>query len=474
MKPNRIIGLLFILLTASTLLQAELLVIKHTKNGFAALEAQDEPNKIKIADILLAYQWPMVIGNSNLTEQEMDELLTADVPNAEETFIRKKVKEIDVRYDIVFFPTALYQLYTATTFQNNYLLTAIKDKSAKILLTHEAKQLSKKQPENSSQMLRLNFDTEKILSNNVFYPEIFFLVNDSLANVLLAFDSTLKHCTNATVFSDKIEARAQELAQFFFSAMKDSLCKCEKSDAQNPKLIDTEGVLFQGIALEYEARSINKALLWRGSDPIKLLIKKNCVPLPILGSTIKECILWRLDGTIKERALSLQDINKNIKNELTPYSISFGNSLFGGLVFDLGACAYAYLTERGGYAVSLDKKYHIKNLYAGPSQSLDLFHINTFAPIVELFAHGEFFHPRIKEAKPKVKPQEECFLSIERDPFLHAELFSRYLAENMRVITKNHESSAQRKAYEKKIKDAQKQAAECYKAGVKNEKPVAA
>lgn len=95
-------------------MQAELLVVKQGENGFLPLDASDEVNKAAIADVLLKYQWPMVIANTALTEQEQNELLTSGKPYAEEEFIRNKLKQIDERYDVVFIPTSLYELFAIT------------------------------------------------------------------------------------------------------------------------------------------------------------------------------------------------------------------------------------------------------------------------------------------------------------------------------------------------------------------------
>jgi len=99
----RFILLLTSIVATSSLLHAELLIVKHGKDHLVPLDASDEKNHAAIADVLLKYQWPMVITNTALTKKERDELLTPDKSYAEEKFIRNKLQEINPNYDIAFF-----------------------------------------------------------------------------------------------------------------------------------------------------------------------------------------------------------------------------------------------------------------------------------------------------------------------------------------------------------------------------------
>lgn len=111
---------------------AELLVIKKGKHGFVPLDESDEKNKSLIAHILLKYEWPMVIANSDLTKQEEDELLSPK-PYAEEKFIRRKLQAINPNYDVVFIPTSIYELFAVTSDQvpNSPLTNAYKESSSR-------------------------------------------------------------------------------------------------------------------------------------------------------------------------------------------------------------------------------------------------------------------------------------------------------------------------------------------------------
>ena len=53
------VSLLWVLLTSYQPIQAELLVVKQTETGFAALDDSDNANIATIEKILLKYQWPM-------------------------------------------------------------------------------------------------------------------------------------------------------------------------------------------------------------------------------------------------------------------------------------------------------------------------------------------------------------------------------------------------------------------------------
>ena len=89
--------------------------------------------------------------------------------------------------------------------------------------------------------------------------------------------------------------------------------------------------------------------------------------------------------------MSLKDAYKAKQNKL--YSIALGNSLFGGFIFDNGACAYYYLiSNQNGYGLLLNKAEYLDN------KIYRLFFIPSLAPIATLFTKGEYFHPRTTSA----------------------------------------------------------------------------
>jgi len=475
----KLVLLIISLYASNSLVHAELLVIKKGEQGFVPLDASDEVNKAAIADVFLKYEWPMVIANTALTKEEQDELLTSGVPYAEENFIRNKLKEIDASYDVVFIPTALYELF---------VIRFSKKMGNPRIDIDISGQLSGWQNtlENIYKVYR-----DK---NSLFYPDWFLRINNALVRNLFNFDKTLNNYKDADMILDAIKNKASYFATFLID--EPDLFKNVKKkevDKHNTDIIDPQSVLAKVIMLEYQARQVNKGLLLRGTYRISLdwlsyeakqrnknLTEKSRIyrePIELMGSTLYESELF---GDIPQKY-------KQGHNSL--YSISFGNSLFAGFIHDSserGACAYSYLVKNGGYGIFIDKKNYIQR------QSLSLFFIAPLAPIAAVFATGEWFHSRsktainLKEEKEGILPagfsnttyyfkDPAHIFTIVRDPLLHAELFSKYLAENMHLIKGSSGKyfgplfadwtyEQKRVDYEKSLKEAQAQAAAYYKA----------
>lgn len=298
----------------------------------------------------------------------------------------------------------------------------------------------------------------------------------------------LNDASDSFAVSDRIQAQYPRIAAIITASLAIgenfqgdlNLIKKTELGSNDPAMINPDGILNKVISLEYEARTINKALLLRGSSSIEVAQGLEGNKLQVMGTPVNETSLEQI-------AFHHKGNGGPDEKTLSPYSISFGNSLFAGFINDPWASAYTYLEQFGGYALFIDKKYYIKNLYAGPYKSLDLFFIAPLAPLAALFNKGEFFHSRTKAAvEPidrKLKPQlwrsirfhgmniplidPTGILTTERDALIHAELFAKYLAKNMRVISRGDESgltSEEKKAYEDKIKRGQQQAGEYYKA----------
>lgn len=51
-------------------IHAELLIVKRTDTGFSPLGAFDQRNYDEIANLLLSYQWPMIISNHSLCRRK--------------------------------------------------------------------------------------------------------------------------------------------------------------------------------------------------------------------------------------------------------------------------------------------------------------------------------------------------------------------------------------------------------------------
>ena len=89
-------------------MHAEYLIYKKIKGAPTQITNGQEYEKIYT--MLMNYQWPMVIGNAAITKQELKEL-SAPKENAEENFLRKKLKAISPDSDLIYIPTILYELF---------------------------------------------------------------------------------------------------------------------------------------------------------------------------------------------------------------------------------------------------------------------------------------------------------------------------------------------------------------------------
>jgi len=468
----------------NSLMYAELLVVKRVGKEFKPLvDPSDEANKTAIANIMLNYEWPMVIANTALTKEEQNELLTSGKSNVEEEFIRAKVKEIDPSYDVVFIPTSLYELFVISFYRKNPQDPL---NVANFDLLHLKKVTNSYGQIMLSSILNITHETSQVIeskifdiykeNNNIFYPDAFFYINNALLARIFSYYPMFADSSDINALTDELKNRSTNFAARLILAIDSSSLKRMKREI-DPKdasaAIKSDGVLAKVITLEYEARAANKALLFRGTS--RMQTEKSDTSkdkLVLMGNVL------RTGSTVLE----------SYEARNLPYSISFGNSLFAGWFMDsgeYGACAYQYLISQGGYALFVDKKYYIKNKLMGPS-TLDLFFIAPLAPLAALFTSGEYFHSRSKAVLPlkemgkgnDVKGLADQFidphgvLTVIRDPFVHAQLFSKYLAQNMRIISRGDESNLteqEKKVYEEKkqqeeqhIKSSQKELAQYY------------
>lgn len=490
MKISLPIRLLFTILCALTsLLHAELLIVKHGKDYLVPLDVSDTANYPAIAHVLLSYQWPMVIMNTTLTNKERDELLSPDKPYAEEEFIRTKLQAINPDYDVAFLPTALYELFVASYYKDN-------DEN---ILHREAKRLDliyKDPISNGIKAILTNPEEKKETEyqhiydvyrkyNMAFYKDVFFSINNALTTFIFNKE-TIKTVQELTNF---IKKNALEYAAQWIIDAKPTMVQARQALPILMATLDLnegDGKLPQNstipkvFALEYEARSLNKGILLRGSRILEVSLGASKGVLA--GTPLYEDS--KLYKKYKEKSIY-------------PYSISFGNSLFAGAFNDFDATVYTFFRGgRGtgvaiplnlGYALLIDKKAYIK------SHLQNLFFIAPLASSPAFFGAGEFFHSRTKNALALKEPGKSYHavgigglgdgdfvdpagvLFIQRDPLRHAELFSDFLAKNMRIIyfrdkeikNKLSESlltSEETKAYEEHLKKEQAKAANFYRA----------
>jgi hypothetical protein len=275
-----------------------------------------------------------------------------------------------------------------------------------------------------------------------------------------------------------------------------------------------QALLFRGSERrDYTAKGLNETILLIDS-PVK--IESEDIQDDTLEDLIKAYTQMQKHGEGGESSFG----NSFIKS----ISLSYGNSLFAGAFFDTLACAYTYISKSVskvifkkwkltkqthlspapdkamkikktyaikkavenieneeidvapdkiylGYALFIDKRDYIKD------QCNNLFSISALNTILSLCARGEFFHSRSKVAMPVIpdKPiklegvylyelyDRNNFLVIQRDPLLHAQLFSEYVAQNACVIKERGVSKARQEEDEKQFKDAHKKAAKAYR-----------
>lgn len=267
-------------------------------------------------------------------------------------------------------------------------------------------------------------------ANDLFYiyTHAYFYCNNLLLDTLFKQYPMLQTISGGLELSQAIEDQSQIILAWLLQG-KISVPRYNGELRLHADTIDSisqdNKIIIQTMLLEYAARLENKGLLLRGSKKIDVTINSKNEVITVLGNSLG--------------SLTILPNNRNYDEK--PRSLSFGNSLFAGFVFDLGACAYAFLNQYNGYGLFINKKDYVQH------QSNRLFFISPLAPITALFAKGEFFHSRNTIANPVEGAFVEGIfgqdklkqLIINRNPLHHAQLFSNYLADNMHIIS--HEGS---------------------------------
>jgi hypothetical protein len=528
MKFLNIKSILICLMVGSSL-HSELLIVKQVFKGFASL-SQEESIRYNdvIAEIMLKYQWPMCIG-SDLSDDEKNELFAQDQA-WEELFIQEKLQRKIPRLNlqVVFIPTCLYELFCVVknyAQQANPLNTcAFQDNEVAVdffaLLGRE--DLSARQVRSEIQ------DTFKKINNVIFkkqnkqaalldnesklIPSAYLYVNNQLFDELSNEFSEIHACKNGQEISNFFQNNTGRVFEFLVKQISAlsfdendkyhdetvSYLKCFlKSEHNESKNKMVENV----VRLEYEARKANKAMLLRGSNLEEMDVSMGKEPTKkfLIGNTLYQEFE---DLPVDEKSKNSGDMDQDYDDAArgpeipfwkkykeksnVPYSISFGTSLFAGLINDPAACAYSYLSGCGefvqkpdstvvmpvGYAVFINKKDYIEH------QNFNLFYIPSLSTIASLFEQGEWFHARAKAAiaikKEEVvvegawwKPIKDPtgVLLITRDPLKHAELFSKFLITNGHLIQPGNESMLTQgeKIFVERVMENQKKAADLYK-----------
>lgn len=462
------------------LLHAELLIMKQTDEGLMPLDENDKKNCVKIEEILLNYQWPMSAAHAFDTPDQKEKLFAetgdlfkADQPNAEQLFIENKIKEEtkDKSYRVIFVPTALYELFIISIALNpnasNPIRKALGNMAQNNL--HNISLNDILEEESSKQQKYLKIKNRYHSVNKIFYsgPDgAFFYLNKELGNKIKESISALDSGSLEAITKELINnIRKFENNFFLVGDIPLSMPSTFSFEEDKHKsLIDS--LINRVITLEFEAQKINKGLLLRGSSFFtfeKIGDPKEQSSKILAGST-----LYTLTEAIyyKEDAFS-------------SYSVSFGNSLFAGLLFDKNACALTYLCRKPhtGYSLFINKKEYIDNFNS------DLLFIAPLSTLAGVFSKGEWFHSRTKAAIKKKKEDElghifglstplkkdsDSIITTTKDPFKHASLFSTFIAKNGVIITDGNLEglSQEEKTSISKILETQAEAAGYYK-GIK-------
>lgn len=512
-------------------LRAELVIFKQEEGKLMPLDVADiAKDGDALAAILLKYEWPMCIA-SQLSEEDRDTLLAPDVFYAEELFIQNKINEIFGQYRVVFIPTCLFELFVIThLFATKGQKNPLQDLINKIMTAKYGSEFQRQWIIDITKKINSgNFEDFKSLANvrheiNLVYKKIndsvyygknslFFYINGLLTTKLVTLYPDLQNQTTSLMLSQIIKKHSSQLlsllmSDFFalYSAKKpENLWLPHVGDHQERDNInemalllkkETEDAIVANVMkLEYEARDQNKALLIRGTTfeefPVGLTLPQKEDHGQVLKTRRKV-----LAGTAvlkEERDLSVKN-HPTIpleeaywKNKNMPYSISFGNSLFAGILRDHKASAYHYLAKRRtdhrsiGYALLIDKEaYYLHN-------NSNLFFIPPLAPLAAIMERGEYFHARSKAAIAFKKHTEHevrgvighklsdpaGVILITRDPLRHAELFSRFLAKNGRIIQVGDTANLthEEQQFVQEAMHSQMQAAKFYK-GLRNLTPL--
>ena len=504
------------LCTLAATLQAELLIVKTAPDGTVQpLDESDDVHSAAISETLLKYQWPMCIARaSELSPEEQDELFSPDRPNAEEIFIQKKLREVTgVAYSVIFVPTALYELFCITqvfiknttpnplqyVIENTCRLQSLPPDENHWTITLQATIKSKATARKISQQIANIFTNrnEYFLTNNstALNPALF--INNELTKLLLRCIGSVGADAIQRNSNQLIARCISELEELAHADSKGLLLKYQRHfDRETPNellkyLLDENltRIIATTMSLEYEARIQNKALLIRGTSFEELPISTGITPIM---ATLAGTTLW-LDRPSPDDSLDSHEKTPANASQAKPYSISFGNSLFAGGLTDAEACAYFFLNgtrvdastgssphkHNAGYALFIDKMAYIRH------QCNNLFFITPLAPIAAIFQNGEFFHSRAKAAirsKPhsydlvtdqtisleRIRTTDDPtgVLLITRDPLQHAELFSRFIVDNGRIIQLGDASTLtpEERAFVEAVKVSQVKAAKFYRA----------
>jgi len=153
----------------------QLLIVKQESGQFVPLNDTDtQKYGAELAQILLKYTWPTCIA-SNLTAAEQNELLTADIPYAEEKFVQKKITELvgkdNINIQVAWVPQCLYDLFCIFEYDKDR--KKYKDEEKKIIAELNQEEIDRlKELEKTSHYYTAS-DFDKFLLQQIIYNDIY-------------------------------------------------------------------------------------------------------------------------------------------------------------------------------------------------------------------------------------------------------------------------------------------------------------
>lgn len=457
----------------------------------------DEHKRV-YTQVLMRYQWPMCIANKenewptfveekenkNTYEnykQKVKEITSFSLPNtgpAEEETIRKKIKEINPYFDVIFIPTTFYELITLRHIKelmaplnaiNQYMNDELDQIEGNITyIMNNSKKKSFSIWDIYEQFSQVNYLDHNIkLHWNI--NQLFF--RDNLIGQLTTQTSTTAFINFLVTKSPnlhEIDTSLQNCDDYSPKYSSDNDYEEQESSQKDKqkRTLNLENIY----ALEVNAHKNNFGVMYRGLKTPKQvlpLLGKSIKPLerPILykdefkdnkifenATQYEELVKLARTNTLthdqKERLKILESNSKHAFDLVNPSrSVSYSHSLFAGyLTKERGTCAYDYFTkskESIGYAVLVNKYLYLK----GDLQKI--FRITPITTLPSLTLDNFLYHPRTimySENKSSFLTgmDSECvpvsgditnYLRIKECPLKSGLAFSEYITDHACILS---------------------------------------
>jgi hypothetical protein len=354
-------------------------------------------------EILAKYDYPTCLALPT-DAAEISVLLGKD-PESVNQFFRTKLQAIDSSLEPLWVPTTLFQLFVLHEYFHNPAFNHYVNQLGRFcgFCSEDNCSIAKDQQlhEKLPYTLVVNMDSLILESLNLTDPSTLFAVYSSInhrndiAHSFLAINQAfIKWCKME--FGDNVS-----LCDLVKSnkAVEKLLCKIplnlsewkrhhypyginekNQQDVETLiKLLENKETLITIFNAEVEAYALNQHLLFRGAEIVNFKMHEETLELLFLP--------WNAQVSLsKDFSIRSEDLES--------YSLSYGNSLFGGLFFSLEACAgkYVYLPCKKcafhGICLEGENILGLSSLFAIPN----------LHPFAEMLSKGEWFHVHSKIA----------------------------------------------------------------------------